>query len=367
MQRVSELRIIEESGDPGPGWDTFVATQSTGHLMQSRAWAAVLRDIGWIPYFLRLEEGGAIQAAALLAHWRPLGFLPGLLYIPRGPVLDYANAEVCRVFATALGQVARRERVCFIQTDPAVPAEYSDAHTGLGHMGFKRIDKQGLFRIAQPLRVMRIPLDRYGSPNGLWRALPHKTRYNIGLASRKEVAVVCRTDHDACLDFHRMLAVTGRSKGFPVRGLKFHEALWKHCVQPGHGEYLFAEHAGRSLAAIHLLRFGSRTWYMYGATAPEERHRMAPYLLHWEGISRAWESGSTCYDMRGVYSATPLRTDPEYGVYEFKRKFNAEMVIFLGEYDRVERPAAYRAWRRLELALQRPAAQALRLRRAWRG
>jgi len=363
---VSDLQIIEESDDPGPCWDTFVAAHSTGHLMQSRAWAAVLRDIGWTPFFLRIEERGAIQAVALLIRWRPLGCLPGLLYIPRGPVLDYANPEVCRIFATALSQVARRERACFIQTDPAVPAERSDVHARLESMGFDRIDKQGLFRIAQPLRVMRVPLDRYNGPEGLWVALPHKTRYNIGLASRKEVRVVRRTDRGGCLDFHRMLKETGRSKGFLVRGLRFHESLWRHCVQPGHGEYLFAEHAGRPLAAIHLLRFGTRTWYMYGATAAEERHRMAPYLLHWEGISRAWAIGSTSYDMRGVYSATPRPGDPEYGVFDFKRKFNAEMTTFLGEYDRIERPVAYRAWRRLESALQRPVGLAFRLLRAGR-
>jgi lipid II:glycine glycyltransferase (peptidoglycan interpeptide bridge formation enzyme) len=66
--------------------------------------------------------------------------------------------------------------------------------------------------------------------------------------------------------------------------------------------------------------------------------------------------------MRGVYSRTPEPEHPDYGVYDFKRKFNAEMVSFIGEYDLVVRPAAYRVWRALERMAQRPAAWALRLR-----
>jgi lipid II:glycine glycyltransferase (peptidoglycan interpeptide bridge formation enzyme) len=133
-------------------------------------------------------------------------------------------------------------------------------------------------------------------------------------------------------------------------------------VQPDFGEYLFAEHEGRPLAAIQVLRFGPRAWYMYGASTEEERHLMPTYLLQWEGICRAWAAGCRCYDMRGVSSGNPQPDHPDYGVYDFKRKFNAELVRFLGEYDLVVRPRPYAAWRRLEAAAQGPAAWAFRLR-----
>ena len=100
---------------------------------------------------------------------------------------------------------------------------------------------------------------------------------------------------------------------------------------------------------------------MYGASIAENRNLMAPYLLQWAGITRSWAVGCRCYDMRGVHSANPRPEDPDYGVYDFKRKFNAEMVNFLGEYDMVVRPRAYAAWRWLEQALQLPAGMAFRL------
>jgi len=364
---MAAYRTVIGSDDPGEAWDEFVSRHPNGHLMQSRAWAAVRQETGWRPWFLRLEEAGEIRAATLVLQRRFPWPSPCVLYIPRGPVIDYAEPALVDALAGALRQVASEQRAFLIQTDPAVPTDRRDAHAALERMGFRRQDKHGLFRILQPLQVMRIPLDRYGGPQGLLDALPHKTRYNIKLAERKGVTVTPRTDEEACRIFHRLLWQSGRSKGFPVRGARFHEAIWRHCVQKGLGEYLFAEHEGSLLAAVQVLRFGPLAWYMYGASVAEERNLMPTYVLQWTAITRSWDAGCRGYDMRGIPSATPDPSDPEYGVYDFKRKFNAEMVVFLGEYDCAVRPGAYAAWRWMERAAQGPAASAYRLWQRVRG
>lgn len=364
---ADKTTVLVGTDDPGDGWEAFVAGQPTGHLMQSRAWAAVKQDSGWIPLFLRLERNGEVRAAALVLRLGIPGVGLSLLYIPRGPMVDYGDPELVEAMGAALRDLAGEQHAFVVQTDPAVPEEREEAHAALTRMGFRREVKQGLFRISQPLRVMRIPLDRYGGPGGLLAALPEKTRYHIRLAERKGVVIVPRTDYGALPAFHDLLWRTGRRKGFAVRSFKFHEAIWRHCVQAGLGEYLFAEYEGQLVAAIQVLRFGTTAWYMYGSSIEAAHKVRATYLLQWAGISRAWAAGCRCYDMRGVYSATPRPADPEYGVYEFKRRFNAEMVCFLGEYDMVVRPGAYAAWRWLERAAQQPAAWAFRLQQRLRG
>lgn len=360
-------KVLIGTDDPGDSWDAFVAGHPAGHLMQSRAWAGVWQDIGWRALFLRLEDGGRIRGGALLLRRGVPGTGLGLLYIPRGPVLDYGDRGDVDAFGRALQQAAHDQRAFLVQTDPAVGQDREEARAALTRLGFRREEKEGLFRIAQPRRVMRIPLDRYGGPEGLRAALAHKTRYNIGLAERKGVVVHPRTDREALRIFHRMLWTAGRKKGFPVRSFQYHEAIWRRCVQAGLGEYLFAEHNGQTLAAIQVLRFGATAWYMYGASVEEDRNLMPTYLLQWTAICRTWAGGGRCYDMRGVYSDAPQEGDPEFGVYDFKQKFNAEMVRFVGEYDLVIRPRAYAVWRRLEAALQRPAAWAFRIRQRWMG
>lgn len=361
------MRVVTGPGDPGDQWDAFMAAHPDGHLMQSRAWARVRRDTGWQPLFLRLEDAGEIRAAALCLRLSLPGTGFSLLYLPRGPVLDYGDPDAAEACGAALRQLARAQRAFLVQADPAVVEDRREAHIALEGMGFRRQEKQGIFRILQPVWVMRVPLEAYGGPDGLLAALPHKTRYNIRLAERKGVVIVSRTDRDAVDVFHRLLWSEGERKGFPVRPLQYHESLWRHCVQAGLGEYLFAEREGRLLAAIQVLRFGPTAWYMYGASTEADRNLMPTYLLQWEAIRRSWAAGCRCYDMRGVYSRTPKPGDPEYGVYDFKRKFNAQMVTFLGEYDLVVHPRVYAAWRLVESAAQKPAAWAFRLRQRLTG
>jgi lipid II:glycine glycyltransferase (peptidoglycan interpeptide bridge formation enzyme) len=355
-------QAVVTSEDPGDRWDAFLAGHPNGHLMQSRAWAAVRAEMGWSPFFVALTEQGKIRAAALCLRYRIPGIGLSLLYMPRGPVVDWADRRAADALAEGIRRLAAAQRAFLIQADPAVPDSHAEAHETLERLGFRRQEKHGVFRILQPRWVMRIPLDAYGGPERLLAALPHKTRYNIGLAERKGVQVTARTDYEACRLFHELLATAARAKGFPVRRLPYHAALWRYCIQTGRGEYLFAERDGTLLAAIQVLRFGPTAWYMYGASIDRDRHLMPAYLLQWRGIQRAWEAGCRCYDMRGVYSRTPQPDHPEYGVYDFKRKFNAEMVSMLGEYDLVLRPGAYRVWRLLERAVQGPAALAVRLR-----
>jgi peptidoglycan pentaglycine glycine transferase (the first glycine) len=357
------LRTVVTAEDPGAAWDVFAAEHPCGHLMQSRAWAAARAETGWAPFFVAIRAPEAIRAAALCLRRKIPGTGLTLLYTPRGPVVDWGDRRAANALGEAIRQLAAAQRAFLVQADPAVPESRLDVHAALQGLGFRREEKRGVFRILQPRWVMRIPLDAYAGPDGLLAALPHKTRYNIHLAERKGLRVVSRTDDGACRLFHAMLSAGARAKGFPVRGFAYHAALWRHCVQAGLGEYLFAHKGDEAVAAIQVLRFGTTAWYMYGASADRDRHLMPSYLLQWAAILRAWEAGCRCYDMRGVYSRTPEPDHPDYGVYDFKRKFNAEMVSFLGEYDLVVRPGAYRAWRALERMVQRPAAWALRLRR----
>ena len=357
------LRGVVTAGDPGTAWDAFVAQHSCGHLMQSRAWAAARAETGWAPFFVAIREPEAIRAAALCLRRKIPGTGLALLYAPRGPVVDWSDRRAVDALGEAVRQLAAAQRAFLVQADPAVPESRLDVHAALEGLGFRREEKHGVFRILQPRWVMRIPLDAYAGPDGLLAALPQKTRYNIHLAERKGLRVVSRTDEGACRLFHAMLSAGARAKGFPVRGFAYHASLWRHCVQAGLGEYLFAQKDDAAIAAIQVLRFGATAWYMYGASADRDRHLMPTYLLQWAAIRRAWEAGCRCYDMRGVYSRTPEPDHPDYGVYDFKRKFHAEMVSFLGEYDLVVRPGAYRAWRALERMVQRPATWALRLRR----
>ena len=80
---------------------------------------------------------------------------------------------------------------------------------------------------------------------------------------------------------------------------------------------------------------------------------MPTYLIQWAAIQWARAKGCTHYDLWGVpdYPEEILeadfteRSDGLWGVYRFKRGFGGKVKRAIGAWDKVYRPALYRAYR----------------------
>ena len=85
------------------------------------------------------------------------------------------------------------------------------------------------------------------------------------------------------------------------------------------------------IAATIPIQYGNKTWYLYGASDNAYRNAMPNYLLQWEMIRWAIESGCEIYDFRGVSGrAFDGRGNYNLGV--------REQIIFPEiEYDKVDR------------------------------
>ena len=91
------------------------------------------------------------------------------------------------------------------------------------------------------------------------------------------------------------------------------------------------------IAATIAVRYGKKTWYLYGASDNEFRNLMPNYLLQWEMIRWAVEGGCDVYDFRGV-SGDLSPDNPLYGLYRFKKGFSGELTEFCGEFNLLLRP-----------------------------
>ena len=67
---------------------------------------------------------------------------------------------------------------------------------------------------------------------------------------------------------------------------------------------------------------------------------MPNYLIQWEMIKWAIETGCTVYDFQGVSGNTEDENDHLYGLYRFKRGFNGSLDELAGEFDYTYRPLA---------------------------
>jgi lipid II:glycine glycyltransferase (peptidoglycan interpeptide bridge formation enzyme) len=71
---------------------------------------------------------------------------------------------------------------------------------------------------------------------------------------------------------------------------------------------------------------------------------MPNYLLQWTMIQEAIKNGCDMYDFRGV-SGVVDESHPQYGLYRFKKGFNADFTEFIGEIYIPYKPLVYKLYK----------------------
>jgi len=346
------LRIRSSINGPQPvseeEWNSFVAAQG-GHILQSWAWGQLKASFGWQAVRVVLEREGRPVAGAQVLFRPFLG--ASIAYVPKGPIVDLADREATEELLAALHRLARRRRAIFLKIEPDLADDPALA---------RRLEGYGFRPSPQTIQPRRtILVDLTPDPEAILARMKPKTRYNIRLARRKEVAV--REGTEADLDvFYHLMQLTGRRDGFPIHSREYYEAAYRLFVPAGLAKLFLASYRGQVLAGLMAFAWGRRAWYMYGASSDEHRNRMPNHLLQWEAIGWAKEKGCLTYDLWGIPDEDEEVLEKEFlkrsgglwGVYRFKRGFGGRVVRFLGAYDYIYSPLLYRlynqaiAWRR---------------------
>jgi len=331
----------------GETWNTALAALPLAHVLQTWEWGQFKSRHGWAPrYMLWNDEAGQPRAAALVLR-RPLGRLPlCVMYIPKGPAMDYADAAQVNQVLADVERIARQSRAIFIKIDPDL-----DPLQRLSNL------REGWFPSSEQIQFRNtLEIDLRHGEEELLAAMHQKTRYNIRLAARKHV-VVREGTIDDLPEFCALMQATGERDRFGVHSPEYYRIAFHAFVPRGWARLFIAEVHEPGIepapvAAIMAFAFGSKAWYMYGASGDEHRDRMPNYALQWEAIRWAQSRGCATYDLWGVPDEDEATLDAQYlerddrlwGVYRFKRGFAGQLVRYIGAFDRVYNPWLYQAY-----------------------
>ena len=321
---------------PLTGWNSFLTKHPNAHILQTGEWGELKSAFGWEPVRLVLDVGPGVQ---ILFRRLPLGLT--LAYLPK-PVFSDQQSAFSRRFWTEVDATCKMRRAVFLKIEPDLWSESSqtDLHNTQYAM---RKSPQNI----QPPRTLIV--DLRGTEDEILARMKQKTRYNIRLASKKDVTV---RSWDDLPTFHQMMLVTGGRDGFGVHSLEYYQRAYDLFHPTGMAELLVAEYEGVPLAALMVFARGRRAWYMYGASTDEERNRMPTYLLQWEAMRWARSKGAEEYDLWGVpdeddetlEAQFTERNDGLWGVYRFKRGFGGELKRAIQAMDRVYNPLLYKLY-----------------------
>jgi peptidoglycan pentaglycine glycine transferase (the first glycine) len=338
------LKPITPSDDT---WDAFVEAHPAAHILQSAPWGALKSAFGWSAGRVALAGEGERIAAGAQVLYRPLPLRLGTVaYVPRGPLVDWDDADTLRGLLAALDAAARRHRAAFLKIEPLL--EDAPASTSfLAELGF-RPSAQSI----QPPATIVVDIDK--DEDAILAGMKQKTRYNIRLSQRKGVRVRPGGPGDLGA-FNAMMAATGARNAFGVHTARYYTLAYDLFVPAGRAALLMASHDGEDLAGVMVFALGRTAWYFYGASSDSRRNLMPTYAVQWEAIRWARERGCTRYDLWGVPDADEdaleanfrARSDGLWGVYRFKRGFGGRLVRTVGAWDRVYNPLLYAAYRRV--------------------
>src|SRR5437667_11060835 len=224
-----QLKVVSE--EQRDVWDTFIAQHATGHLLQCWAWGELKALSGWRPLRLVLWQGDTIVAAAQVlrrgAPHLPLS-LAHLAYIPKGPVLDWTQHELCDHFLHLLNGYLRKHGALALRMEPA-----QEAGTPLAELmakGLARFDVSSCGTV-QPLRT--IVLDLAPDEQVLLAQMKEKWRYNVRLAMRKGVTVrMASSPHDVRAWYAIYLTTSERDQ-FGIHTLDYYLHVWELLVTTG--------------------------------------------------------------------------------------------------------------------------------------
>ncbi|MGE5560011.1 MAG: lipid II:glycine glycyltransferase FemX [Chloroflexota bacterium] len=334
------MNVRQISASERERFNEFCAHGPKSHILQAYEWGEIKSHTGWEPIRLVLEDGDEIVAAMTILKRRIPGLGRTIFYAPRGPIADLTDRRAMQALLDGVRGAARRHRAIFLKIDPDIPATDEAAVAALRAYGFRANARGANFEGVQPRFVMRLDLAK--SLEDLLAGMHQKWRYNIRLAERKGVGIRIASRADLRPWYDVLLETAARDR-FLVRSYGYFEQLWDYLVERGYARLFLAEYDGRIIAGTLAFLFGDKCWYIYGASSNEHRNVMPNYLLQWEMIKWAKESGCAIYDFRGV-SGDLSPDNPLYGLYRFKQGFGAKLVEFVGEYDLIFDPLMHWLW-----------------------
>lgn len=342
------MPLILRTNLDAASWNAALRTLPCAHVLQTWEWGEFKRvTTGWQPQRLAFERDGQIVALASVGVRR--AGPARVLYAPKGPALDYADAELTAAVLDHLQRLARKQGAIWLKIDPdviagtGVPGESDEAPDATGTAVMAALRARGWRFSADQVQFRNtITVDLTQPEDALLAAMGQSTRRKIRTAQKE--GVVIRAGGPADLDtLYALYRTTGERDGFLIRPPGYYEQAWRSFMQAGLAHPLLAEVDGRAIAAVILFHFGRTCWYFYGASANEARDKQPNYLLQWEALRWAQARGYAVYDFWGAPDVFS-EDDRMWGVYQFKRGFHGTVTRHIGAFDFAPWPPLYRAY-----------------------
>ncbi len=212
-------------------FDEFSLQHPLTSFFQSTAWPKVKTE--WEPIYTGVYQGTTLVAASLVLK-RNLPLNLAIFYLPRGPLLDYDNVELVKFYFSSLKQLAKKEKVFLIRTDPNLIIDIKPLSSkinlqdhqdlpwlknlkmaGLKHYGFNL----GMYETYQPRFSALIKYQDYD--------LKVSKGYRDSIKAQKRDVELVNLTYQDLPTFIKLLKETEKRQNISLRDINYFEKLYQ--------------------------------------------------------------------------------------------------------------------------------------------
>lgn len=377
-------------------FDSFVKNSPYNHYMKTSYWAQYQKKNGYHPYFVGMKEEGQLVGTALILE-KKIPLVGSYLYIPWGPCVDYTNQTHLDYFLTCLKQFALEKKAVFLRFDANVQRVSRDSmgnqidginqeyitewikEQGFVHKGYGYayngswvnrytlvIDLKppleeivGRFTKSKQSILKRQPQMGVSTRIGSKKDLPYLIQFEKELSIRQQFKPHSISFFEHLIDSLKeniKIYVTEVNLDQMILGIEEELDSKKYRKDPEakaakEKELRLAkswkqEHGSTLVLAAGIFVFyGKKSWDLYTYNAKDYPNFKATDNLHYFAIQDLKESGVEYYDMVG-FSGVTDKSDPYYGLYDYKRSFGSEFMEFIGEFDYIRDQKKYQLYKK---------------------
>jgi lipid II:glycine glycyltransferase (peptidoglycan interpeptide bridge formation enzyme) len=277
-------------------WNAFAHLQPGDTVVQTTAWVAAKRRLGFDAEHVVWRQGGDIVGGAhiIIRRFAPFGAVG---YVSRGPLLKDSDESSAAQGVEVIERAARQVGVTLLIVQPAEGGEAVEA----------ALDAQGYHGNAPEVATTAtIRLDLRQGADELLARMSKSVRRHIS-ASQRNGRVTTRLVDGADLDlFHQLHAASAERQGFTPISIDYLRAHWEALAANGWMRLLLTEIDGEPVVGKWVTAFGDSVVlriHGWNGKAAEYYPNEATY---WWVIRWARDNGFRYCDFGGISRAAGL-------------------------------------------------------------
>lgn len=312
------LREIDNKGI----WENFVLSQNPGSFLQSWNWGETNKLIGNKVFRLGFYKENILSGVALVIEERARR--GAYFLIPGGPLLDWKNSGLVKVFIKSLVSLSKKERVWFVRVRPEIP-NTERVKNFFRKLGFADAP---IHLHAENTWV----LDITDTKEKLFSNMRKGTRYLIRKSQEMNLTLESTTDPKKASILYDLQRETAERHGFVPFPRRLFEAQLETFGKDNQARIFLVSLGGKVLSAAIILFYGDSAYYHHSASTSLYPKVPANYFLQWEVIKEAKRLGFKKYNFWGI-APTDSPRHRFSGVTLFKKGFGGQRIDWLHAQD----------------------------------